>query len=59
MTTITRHLRLRATTSPVTSNIDKHLMLQAAEQIEHLQRVLDECKKERQEAWEAAPWKIR
>lgn len=51
MTTITKHLRLRATTSPVTSNTDKHLMLQAAEQIEHLQKLLKACQQERN-LWE-------
>lgn len=48
MTTTSRQLKLRATTSPVTSNIDKHLMLQAAEQIEHLQNVLKACQQERE-----------
>lgn len=59
MTTITRHLRLRAATSPVTSNLDKHLMMQAAEQIEHLQRLLNDCKKQADTTYEATPWEVR
>lgn len=47
MTTTSRQLKLRAATSPVTSNVDKHLMLQAAEQIEHLQSALKDCQRER------------
>jgi len=49
MTTITRQLRLRASTSPLTSNTDKHLMVKAAEQIEDLQRLLNACKQQKQE----------
>lgn len=40
-TQLARQLILRASTSPVTSNFDKHLMLKAAEQIELLQSTLN------------------
>jgi hypothetical protein len=59
MTTISRHLRLQATTSPVTSNTDKNLMMQAAEQIEHLQKIIERNRQKTTQDDGIAPWETR
>lgn len=66
---LARQLILRALTSPVTSNFDKHIMLKAAEQIELLQSAVSNLQSAREQTslerdhWNnkaiSTPWEIR